>query len=128
MPSMKVCVLLLLGLAVNRQVGASSAIAQVSATVVEAVSVGRLLGSPLSVNEILDALQGPAGPNTGSVLVRLASSPPLALSGTGAGASTSLAWALGGAPGTLQGEPVASISAMRDDLAARGPSITVAFN
>lgn len=128
MQRMKVCALLLLGLATGRPVGATSAIAQARASVVEAVSVNRLLGSPLSVNEILDALRGPAGPNTGSVLVRLSSPSPMALSGISPIASTSLTSNLDGIPGTLQGEPVAAVSTARADLAAEPPSITVAFN
>lgn len=124
----KVCFLLLLGAVVSRQVGAASAMAQASAAVVEAVSVSRLLGSPLSVNEILDALNGTAGPNTGSVMLRLTSPAPMALSDLGTSASTSLASSPDEAPGTLQGEPVAAVSTLRPALAAAPPSITVAFN
>lgn len=129
MQGMKIGVLVLLGLATSRPVGAANAMAQARATVVEAVSVSTLLGSPLSVNDILAALQAAAGPQTGSVSIRLAisGSPSPVQAGHGGGSAWALAEEAGEA-GTLQRELVAAVSAIRHELAAEPPSITVAFN
>ncbi|MDM4764965.1 hypothetical protein [Pelomonas sp. SE-A7] len=60
---------------------AGSAAAMASATVVEPVSVSGQLGAVLSISELLAANQGPAGPATGSVLVRLVNLAPAVLAG-----------------------------------------------
>eukprot|EP01137_Pigoraptor_chileana_P010274 Opistho-2@59635 len=70
---------LVLALAPVAQVGAASSIARAHATVVEAVNVSALLGAGVSIAEVLAALQGPAGPQTGSVLIRLTQLAPASL-------------------------------------------------
>jgi len=131
--------LLVLALAAGRPVDAASAGASVTARVTQSVVVQALLGAPLSINDILDALRAPAGPSTGSVLIRLAQIAPALTQGVAApgfvpDAAPGMQAALAGAltlplSGTLQRELVAAVSLIGQEAGTDAqPSITVAFN
>ncbi len=128
------------GVGVSNAAGAS---AQASVSVVEAVSVIGLLGSPTAVNDVLLALQSSiAGPATGSRLIRLPNADGTdaafnAVFGLGAsaafdaGVAAAMSGALAAGPdggaGTLQGERAAAVTLFA--AAGEAPaSITVAFN
>ena len=126
---------------------AASATAQASAQVVEPVQVIGLLGTPLTLADVLAALQSViAGPNTGSRLIRLAAiAPPedpmasnLGVSDReDSGVTEAMSNPVNGSAGagTLQGALAAAVSvapgASRSGQGEGGggpASITVAFN
>lgn len=55
---------------------AAGALAQAGAHVVEAVPVSAWLGVPVSVQDLLGALDAPAGPATGGLVARVPGPPP----------------------------------------------------
>jgi hypothetical protein len=115
-------------------VDAAGASATARVSVVEAISVPGILGAPISVNDVLLALQSSAaGPATGSRLIRLinavAPADPSNLSVSDPGVSPAMAGALGvpDSAGTLEGDRAASVS-LKGSAGEAPVSITVAFN
>ena len=109
--------------------GAASATARVYANVVEPINVVELLGVPLSLAEVVAALQGAPGVNAGVLSIRLAGPLPPAVAppgpDTSAQAAAIAAATRAGHSGVLLGGLAAAVSLSADGAS---PSITVAFN
>lgn len=118
--------------------GAASATAQAGANVVEAVPVIAWLGVPISVQDLLLALNAPAGPGTGARVARVpgAAAPtsprtlPIWFTGAlEARQAFGIDMAATGGAALLPRGPAAAVSAAATGGDGEGPLIvTVAFN
>lgn len=127
--------LLLAGLPLDAAKSGTTSISA-TATVVEAVKVLEVLGTPVSLGAVLAALNAPAGPQTGSALIRLVVEAPVGLAGSArafslaglALSSDGRAAVIDAGSGVLHSGLAAAVSLAGANGAQQPASLIVAFN